>query len=115
MAEILSIMLGQVARNVSVCHEDQEAFIIGFYERRIYIARGFFTKDLISRVHLKGCSGDDAIELLFTRGYNLSSKEDWIEAIGVLAKLLRYLLGGNAKVSALKAYLPKAASLAGCL
>ncbi|PLN84929.1 hypothetical protein BDW42DRAFT_161934 [Aspergillus taichungensis] len=110
LTEILSIMLGQVARNVNVCYEDQEVFIIGFYERCIYIARGFFTKDLISRVHLKGCSEDETIELLLTRGYNLSLREEWMEAVGVLANLLRYLLSGNAKVGALQAHLPKAAN-----
>lgn len=106
MAEVLSIMLGQVARNVNVYYKDQEVFIIGFYARCIYIARGVFTKGLISRVHLKGCSEDEEIELLFTRGYNLSSREDWMEAIGALANMLRYLLSGDAKVGAVKTYLP---------
>ncbi|KAE8402303.1 hypothetical protein BDV37DRAFT_295455 [Aspergillus pseudonomiae] len=115
LAEILSIMLGQLARNLSGGYEDQEVFVIGFYERCIYIARGLFGKELISRVHVKGCTQDDTVELQFTRGYDLSLREDWFEAISALAKLLRYLLSGNAKMSALKAYLHKAADPAECL
>lgn len=95
-------MLGQVARNINVYYEDQEVFISGFYARCIYFARGFFPKDLISRVHLRGCSEDEEIEILFMRGCNLSSREDWIEAVGALANLLRYLLSGDAKVGAVK-------------
>jgi hypothetical protein len=103
-------MLGQLAKHISVDSQDQEIFIIGFYGRCIYVARGLFRRDLISRVHQKGCTEDEAIEIQFTRGYNLSLKEDWLEVINALARLLRYLLSGNAKMGALKAYLHSAAS-----
>ncbi|KAE8348158.1 hypothetical protein BDV28DRAFT_161598 [Aspergillus coremiiformis] len=114
LAEILSIMLGQLAKNYNADSQDQEVFIIGFYGRCIYIARGYFTSDLISQAHLKGCK-DETIEIQFTRGYNLSLKKDWLEAITTLARLLQYLLSGNAKISALKTYLHMSASSNACI
>ncbi|KAE8334235.1 hypothetical protein BDV24DRAFT_146198 [Aspergillus arachidicola] len=98
LAEILSIMLGQLARNRNVDSRDQEAFIIGFHGRYVYIARGYFTSELISRAHLKGCTEDETIKIQFTRGYDLSLKEDWLEAMNALARLLRYLLSENAEM-----------------
>ncbi|KAE8382749.1 hypothetical protein BDV26DRAFT_288307 [Aspergillus bertholletiae] len=101
LADILSIMLGQLAKNLNRHSKDQEVFIIGFYGQCIYIARGYFTSDIISRAHLKGCKEDDAIEIQFTRGYNLSLKKDWVDAVNALTRLLQYLFSGNAKVGAL--------------
>ncbi|PLB48728.1 hypothetical protein P170DRAFT_446569 [Aspergillus steynii IBT 23096] len=110
LAEILSIMLGQLAKNIRVDFQDQEVFIVGFYGRCIYIARGYFTTDLISQVQLHGYTEDETIEIQFTRGCNLSSREDWLEAMDALTGLLRYQLSGNAMVSALKPYLHNDAS-----
>ncbi|PYI06517.1 hypothetical protein BO78DRAFT_386883 [Aspergillus sclerotiicarbonarius CBS 121057] len=102
LAEVLSIMLGQLAANLGGRVQDQEIYVIGFYRRYIYLARGIFTTDLISRVHAQGCAENEAFELKFTRGYDLYLKEDWLEAMRALTRLFRYLFSGNAKVGALQ-------------
>ncbi|PYI33239.1 hypothetical protein BP00DRAFT_493907 [Aspergillus indologenus CBS 114.80] len=107
LGETLSIMLGQLACNVKPGLGDQEMFVLGFYKRQIFIARGFFTKDQISRVHSKGCSADETFTIAFTRGYDLSSKEDWDEAVERLVGLLRYFLSGNAQIGGLQAFFDK--------
>ncbi|KAE8352432.1 hypothetical protein BDV28DRAFT_165516 [Aspergillus coremiiformis] len=107
LGETLSIMLGQLACNVKLGLHDQEIFVLGFYKRQIFIARGFFTKDQISRVHAKGCSADETFNIAFTRGYDLSYKKDWNEAVARLVGLLRYFLSGNAKIGGLQASFDK--------
>lgn len=108
------MMLGQLAKNLDVRHGgsnigDQEIYVIGFHGCEFYIARGFFKADVISRVHTKGCSEDEVFELKFSRGYNLCSKEDWLEATRAVARLFRNLLSGHAKVGAMRAYIAKEA------
>lgn len=101
LEETLSIMLGQLTRNINIQSNtlnDQEVFVIGFHGAYIHVARGFFTASLISRVHSQGCSEDESFDLKFTRGYNLCLKEDWLEATRALARLLRHLRSGNARV-----------------
>lgn len=98
-------MMGQLAKNIRIDSQDQEAFVIGFYCRRFYIAHGYFRKDLISQVHSKGCTADETIEIQFTRGYNLSLREDWFEVVVALATLLRYIVSGNAKIGASNSFL----------
>ncbi|KAE8150466.1 heterokaryon incompatibility protein-domain-containing protein [Aspergillus avenaceus] len=80
LGEILSIMLGQLSQNIGTGLKNQEVFILGFYGCHIYIARGYFPADLISR-------------------------EDWLEATHALAALLRYLLSGNAEIGAMQTLL----------
>lgn len=99
-------MFGQLAKSVDICGartEDQEAFVVGFHGAYFYIARGYFTAEVISRVHLGGFSKDDMVELKFTRGYNFALKSDWLEATRALVRLLRYLLSGNAKIGVMRA------------
>ena len=98
----MSIMLGQLAANIRRRVQDQEVYVIGLYGRYVYLARGFFTANLISRVHARGCSEDEVFELKFTRGYDLCLKEDWLAAMRVLTRLFRYLCSGSAKVGALQ-------------
>ncbi|RAK74299.1 uncharacterized protein BO72DRAFT_384960 [Aspergillus fijiensis CBS 313.89] len=107
LGQTLSIMLGQLACNVKLGLRDQEMFVLGFYKRPIFFARGFFTKDQILRVHSKGCSADETFTIAFTRGYDLSSKKDWDEAVGKLVGLLRYFLSGNAQIGGMQAFLDK--------
>ncbi|KAI9932719.1 hypothetical protein AWENTII_004958 [Aspergillus wentii] len=112
LAETLGVMIGQLVKNISVQSsstgfQDQEVFVIGFHGCQIHIARGYFTTDVISRVHSKGCSEKDVFELNFTQGYNLCLKEDWLEALRALTRLFRYLHSGNAKVGAIQAYLQR--------
>lgn len=107
-------MLGQLAKNLDVRHGgsnigDQEIYVIGFHGCEFYIARGFFKADVISRVHTKGCSEDEVIQLNFSRGYKPFLKEDWLEATRGLTRLFRYILSGNAKIGAMWAYLAKEA------
>ncbi|OOF97274.1 hypothetical protein ASPCADRAFT_206090 [Aspergillus carbonarius ITEM 5010] len=109
LVETFSVMLGQLARNISVLgnsagRRDQDVFVIGFHGLHLHIAHGLFRADTVSRVHSKGCSAHEAFDLRFTRGYNLSLKEDWLEAIRALARLLRYLLSGKAQVGAIEVY-----------
>lgn len=105
-------MLGQLAKNLNVGHGganigDQEIYVVGFHGCGFYIAHGFFKADVISRVHTKRCSEDEGFQLNFSRGYNLCLKEDWLEATRGLTRLFRYLLSGNAKIGAMRAYLAK--------
>ncbi|KAB8069209.1 hypothetical protein BDV29DRAFT_198857 [Aspergillus leporis] len=100
LGEIPSIMLGQLARNVSMIPGNKEIYIVGFYGHCIYITLGFFAADIIFLVHSKACSDDETFALKFTRGYNLSLKKDWLEAIHALTRLLRYLLSGGRMVTA---------------
>ncbi|PYI02931.1 hypothetical protein BO78DRAFT_324077 [Aspergillus sclerotiicarbonarius CBS 121057] len=104
LGEILSIMLGQLAHNIKLGLQDQEIFVLGSFKRQIFIARGFFTKDQISRAHAKGFSASEKFHLALTRGYELSNKDDWYEAMQRLVGLLRYLVSGNARVGGLQTY-----------
>ena len=105
LAEDLSIMLGQLAANVSIDHQDQEVFTLGLYGSCIYISRGLFTTLQMDRVHSKGCSENEVFHLRFSRGYNLSLRKDWLEAMHVLSRLLRYLMSGNAKVGSIRTHM----------
>ncbi|RAL00464.1 uncharacterized protein BO80DRAFT_383146 [Aspergillus ibericus CBS 121593] len=112
LEETLSVMLGQLASNLSAKdrsagRKDEEVFVVGFHGLYLHIAHGHFRADTISRVHAKGCSDHEVFDLKFTRGHNLSLKEDWVEAVRALARLLRFLLSGSAKVGAIEAYLQK--------
>ncbi|KAB8079718.1 hypothetical protein BDV29DRAFT_187045 [Aspergillus leporis] len=80
LSEVLSIMLGQLAGNVTGKSQDQAVFVGGFHRLEIYIA-----------LHTKGCSEDESFDLQSTRGYNLILKEDWLEATHGLTRLLRYM------------------------
>lgn len=102
LAENLSIMLGQLAANVSIDHQDQEVFTLGLYGSSIYISRGLFTTTQMEQVHSKGCSENETFHLKFSRGYDLSLRNDWLEAMHALSRLLRYLMSGNAKVGAIR-------------
>lgn len=110
-------MLGQLAKTLTVHKhsqglQDQEVFVVGFHGPQIYIARGYFPPDEISRVHSKGISGNEFFELEFTRGYNPCERDDWLEAMRALTRLFRYLLSGNSKVGAMQVYLSKSATTA---
>lgn len=105
LAENLSIMLGQLAANVSIDHQDQEVFTLGLYGSSIYISRGLFTTSQIAKVHSKGCSENEVFHLRFSRGYNLSLRKDWLEAMHALSRLLRYLMSGNAKVGSIRTHM----------
>ncbi|PLB48046.1 hypothetical protein P170DRAFT_204622 [Aspergillus steynii IBT 23096] len=110
LAETLSIMLGQLAKNITLHSghagpQDQEVFVVGFHGRYVHIAHGLFLADTIMRVHSEGCTADEVFALKFSRGYDLCLKEDWLEAMRALARLFRYLFSGNAKVGAIQAYL----------
>ncbi|PLB52054.1 hypothetical protein P170DRAFT_377519 [Aspergillus steynii IBT 23096] len=105
LMETFSAMLGQLTRNLSLLQtgfEDQEVFIVGFYGPYLHIARGFFTKDRISRVHAEGNFDQGPVSLQFTRGYDLFLKEDWLEATRALTRLLRYLHSGKSRVGAVQ-------------
>ncbi|KAE8409150.1 hypothetical protein BDV37DRAFT_267905 [Aspergillus pseudonomiae] len=107
LIETFSAMLGQLTKNLSILDtgfQDQEVFILGFHGPYIHIARGFFTKDLISRVYAQGHFDQEPINLQFTRSYDLFLKEDWLEATRVLTRLIRYLLSGTARVGAVQKY-----------
>ncbi|PYH35142.1 uncharacterized protein BO87DRAFT_434791 [Aspergillus neoniger CBS 115656] len=112
-AEVLSVMLGQLANNIRIRGQrlqDQEVFVVGFYGPNIYIARGYFPVETIKRVHAKGCSDDEHLELKFTRGYDPCRKDDWLEAIRALSRLFRYLMSGSAKVGAIQKILSESAT-----
>ncbi|RAH76768.1 hypothetical protein BO86DRAFT_422874 [Aspergillus japonicus CBS 114.51] len=94
-------------RDLPILSFTSEMFVLGFYKRQIFIARGFFIKDHISRVHSKGCSADETFTIAFTRGYDLSSKMDRDEAVEKLVGLLRYFLGGTAQIGGLQAFFDK--------
>ncbi|KAE8339878.1 hypothetical protein BDV24DRAFT_175856 [Aspergillus arachidicola] len=118
LGETLSVMLGQLAQNMTVRTgkagvQDQDVFVVGFHGPHIHIARTFFAADLVARVHPRGCSNDEVMELQFTRGYDLSLKKDWLEATRALARLFRYLLSGRAKVAAVEGYLNRPGDTAG--
>ncbi|OJJ73351.1 hypothetical protein ASPBRDRAFT_670667 [Aspergillus brasiliensis CBS 101740] len=108
VAEVLSVMLGHLTRNIRIrirnqrLQQDQEVFVVGFYGPQIYIARGYFPVETINRVHDKGCADDEQFELLFTRGYDPFRKEDWVEAMRALSRLFRYLVSGRAKVGVIQ-------------
>ncbi|RAK98806.1 uncharacterized protein BO80DRAFT_436713 [Aspergillus ibericus CBS 121593] len=97
LSENPSIMLGQLASNIKLRLQDQEMFVVGCYKRQVFLARGLFTKDQISRVHAKGFSANEVFHLDLTRGYDVSNKGDWFEAMKIFAGLLRYILSGNAR------------------
>ncbi|RAK83712.1 hypothetical protein BO79DRAFT_277545, partial [Aspergillus costaricaensis CBS 115574] len=105
LAENLSIMLGQLAANISINHQDQEVFTLGLYGSCIYIPRGLFTTTQMRQVHSKGCSENETFHLRFSRGYNLSLRKDWLEAMHALSRLFRYLMSGNAKVGAVRTHM----------
>ncbi|KAB8208131.1 hypothetical protein BDV34DRAFT_233660 [Aspergillus parasiticus] len=112
LMETLSIMLGQLAKTMSIRTgntgvQDQNIFVVGYYGRYIHVARGLFPADTIARVHSQGCSKDEAFDLKFTRSYDLCSKKDWLEATRALTRLYRYLLSGNTKANAVQAYLQR--------
>ncbi|PLB43374.1 hypothetical protein P170DRAFT_468996 [Aspergillus steynii IBT 23096] len=96
LADVMDIMLGKLASNLTFNSEGQEAFIVGIRGPCIYVIRGRFTASLVSRVHSKGCAENESFELQFTRGFNLRLKEDWLQATRALARLLRYIPGGKA-------------------
>lgn len=75
--------------------------MVGFYGLYLHVVRGFFSTEVISRVHLKWCSEDETFELKFSRGHNLCLKDDSLAASRVLARLFRCLVSGKAKVGAL--------------
>ncbi|PWY81928.1 hypothetical protein BO70DRAFT_371344 [Aspergillus heteromorphus CBS 117.55] len=107
LGEKLSIMLGQLASNLGAWKEcdglqDQEVFVVGFYDSCIHVARGVFTLDTVLRAHSQGLSQLEAFNLEFTRGYNLCLKCDWLEGTRVLTRLFRYLFSGSSKVSAVR-------------
>ncbi|RAQ80830.1 hypothetical protein COH21_001190 [Aspergillus flavus] len=117
LGETLSVMLGQLAQNMTVRTgkagvQDQEVFVVGFHGPQFHIARTLFAADLVARVHPRGCSNNEVIELQFTRGYDLSLKKDWLEATRALARLFRYLLCGRAKVAPVQGYLNRPAKTA---
>ena len=97
-------MLGQLVKNISIDTQDQEVFTVGLYRSCIYISRGLFTTTQVVRVQLKGCSDNEVFHLRFTRGYDLSLREDWLKAMHGLSRLFRYLLSGDAKVGAIRKY-----------
>ncbi|KAI9043423.1 uncharacterized protein KD926_003574 [Aspergillus affinis] len=108
LMETVSIMLGQLTKSLEVQRssegvQGQEVFVAGFHGFHCHIACAWFAESLISRVHAKGCSENEVLNLQFTRGYNLCLKEDWLETTRALTRLLRYLLSGRAKVSAIQA------------
>ncbi|PWY83803.1 hypothetical protein BO94DRAFT_536478 [Aspergillus sclerotioniger CBS 115572] len=105
LGEIMSVMLGQLAHNLKLGLQDQEMFVLGCFKRQIFIARGLFTKDQISRVHSKGFAEDESFRLELTQGYDLSTKESWFEGIQHLVGLLRYFVSGNANVGGLQAHI----------
>jgi hypothetical protein len=108
LVETLSVMLGQLARNfayLSRRSRDQEVFVIGFHGYKMHIARGYFTREMITRVHVEGCSEGELVDLQFSRGFDLYFKEQWIEATRALARLARYILSGEAKVAAVDRWL----------
>ncbi|KAI9930117.1 hypothetical protein ASPWEDRAFT_179481 [Aspergillus wentii DTO 134E9] len=113
VGDILSIMLGQLAKNIKMGIQDQEVFVMGFHGIYLYIARGFFTADVISRVHLKGLPENEDFDLKFTHGYNLSLKDDWAAAMHAFSRLFRYLLNGRAEVGALQVNLHRNADYTG--
>ena len=104
LAENLSIMLGQLVKNISIDTQDQEVFTVGLYRSCIYISRGLFTTTQVVRVQLKGCSDNEVFHLRFTRGYDLSLREDWLVAMHSLSRLFQYLLSGDAKVGAIRTH-----------
>ncbi|QRD85294.1 hypothetical protein F9C07_1370173 [Aspergillus flavus] len=115
LMETLNIILGRLAKTTSIQNGNtgvlgQEVYVVGFYGRFIHVVCGLFPADTIVRVHSQGCSKDEAFELRFTRGYDLYSKKDWLEATRVLTRLYRYFLSGNAKAGAIQAYLQRAAN-----
>lgn len=106
-------MLGQLTNNIRIRGQrlqDQEVFVVGFYGLNIYIARGYFPVETIKRVHAKGCSDDEHLELKFTRGYDPCRKDDWLEATRALSRLFRYLMSGSAKVGAIQKILSESAT-----
>ncbi|KAE8316150.1 hypothetical protein BDV41DRAFT_529196 [Aspergillus transmontanensis] len=112
LMETLSIMLGQLAKTMSkrtgnTGVQDQEIFVVGFYGRYIHVAHGLFPADTIAWVYSQGFSKDEAFDLKFTRGYDLCSKKDWLEATRALTRLYRYLLSGNTRANAVQAYLQR--------
>ncbi|GAA83132.1 hypothetical protein AKAW_01247 [Aspergillus luchuensis IFO 4308] len=115
VGEVLSVMLGQLAKTFTIHKhnqglQDQEVFVVGFYGPHIYIARGHFPVETITRVHAKGCSDDEYLELKFTRGYDPCRKDDWMEAMRALSRLFRYLMSGSGKVGAIQKILSESAT-----
>ena len=105
LAENLSIMLGQLAQNISIDTRNQEVFTVGLYGSCIYISHGMFTTSQVFRVTtVKGLLRERGLPLKFTRGYDLSLREDCIEAMHSLSRLFRYLSSGDAKVGAIRTY-----------
>ncbi|PWY94578.1 hypothetical protein BO94DRAFT_531523 [Aspergillus sclerotioniger CBS 115572] len=100
-------MLGQLAINIRVqAHlQDQEVFLLGYHGDRVHIVRGYFSKERIARVLAKGFSDKEVFELGFSRGWDLCRKEDWLEVMRGLTRLLRYLMSGEAMVGALQVLL----------
>lgn len=92
-------MLGQLAKNIARGVRDQ---VIGFFGFHVYVARGDFTAESITRVHSRGFSDDEMFKLKFTRGYNLCLKNDWFEIMRLLTRLFRHFLSGTAKVGSLQ-------------
>ncbi|KAE8158337.1 hypothetical protein BDV40DRAFT_291863 [Aspergillus tamarii] len=95
LMETYCTMLGQLTRNLSILQtgfEDQEVFIVGFHRPYLHITHRYFPEGLITR----------AFSLKFTPGYNLCFKEDWLEVICVLSRLLRYIISGKVKVGAVQ-------------
>ncbi|KAE8152276.1 hypothetical protein BDV25DRAFT_138091 [Aspergillus avenaceus] len=109
LTETLSIMLGQLAKNIFLPGDgaqvqDQEVYAVGFRGAYFHIVYGYFPAGTITRVHSKGCARDEKLTLRFSRGYHLNLKGDWRDAMRALARLFRYLVSGEAEVGATKAY-----------
>jgi len=73
LVETLSVILGQLARNLSHLGgrpRDQEMFVVGFHGNCVHIAGGIFAADSIARARLKGFPVE-LVPLQFSRGYSL--------------------------------------------
>ncbi|KAE8154282.1 hypothetical protein BDV25DRAFT_126582 [Aspergillus avenaceus] len=106
--ETFSAMLGQLAqnlRNLSAAFQDQDVFVVGFHGSYLHIARGLFSKDLITRVLAQERLAHEPVGLELTRGYNLCFKKDWLEATQALSRLLRYLLSGKSNVDSIQKFM----------
>lgn len=97
-------MFAQLSQNIRLNTglRDQEVFVTGFFGRQMFVVRGYFTAAQISRVHAHGFSANEGVELQFSRGYDLTRKEEWVEGTQMLIRLLRYFISGGAKVGALQ-------------
>lgn len=61
-----------------------------------------FQKALSRESNAQRYTKNEAFSLKFTPGYNLCFKEDWLEVICALLRLLRYIISGKVKVGAVQ-------------